>query len=56
MGVVEGQTYTEISKRIIGTKALRYSDGVLALNLRQTQSLVSTAVAHTVKSSSANFL
>ena len=47
MGIVEGESYNQITKRVIGTKALRYSDGVLALNLRQTQALVSTAVAHT---------
>jgi SPP1 gp7 family putative phage head morphogenesis protein len=47
MGVVEGESYAQITKRVVGTKALRYSDGVLALNLRQTQALVSTAVAHT---------
>ena len=47
MGIVEGESYNQITKRVIGTKALRYSDGVLALNLKQTQALVSTAVAHT---------
>lgn len=46
MGLVEGLSYSDITKRIIGTKPLQYSDGVMALNRRKTQALVSTAVAH----------
>ena len=47
MGLVEGQTYDQITKRIIGTKALQYTDGIMQLNRVKTQALVSTAVAHT---------
>lgn len=47
MGVVEGESYGQITKRVIGSKALNYTDGVTALNMRQAQALVSTAVAHT---------
>jgi SPP1 gp7 family putative phage head morphogenesis protein len=46
MGLVEGQSYADVVKRITGTKALQYTDGVMALNKRQTQALVSTAMAH----------
>jgi SPP1 gp7 family putative phage head morphogenesis protein len=46
MGLVEGQSYNDVVKRITGTKALQYTDGVIALNNRQTQALVSTAMAH----------
>jgi SPP1 gp7 family putative phage head morphogenesis protein len=46
MGLVEGQSYNDVVKRITGTKALQYTDGVMALNKRQTQALVSTAMAH----------
>lgn len=48
MGVIEGESYDQITKRVMGTKALKYSDGVLALNFRQAQALVATAVSHTV--------
>lgn len=46
MGLVEGQSYNDVVKRITGTKALQYTDGVMALNKRQTQALVSTAMSH----------
>lgn len=46
IGLVEGQSYSDVVKRITGTKALQYTDGVMALNARQTQALVSTAMAH----------
>lgn len=46
MGLVEGQSYNDVVKRITGTKALQYTDGVMALNDRQAQALVSTAMAH----------
>jgi SPP1 gp7 family putative phage head morphogenesis protein len=46
IGLVEGQSYSDVVKRITGTKALQYTDGVIALNARQTQALVSTAMAH----------
>lgn len=46
LGLVEGETYAQVTKRITGTKALQYSDGVMALNARQTNALVSTAISH----------
>lgn len=55
MGIVEGESYGDITKRVIGTKALQYSDGVTALNMRQAQALVSTAVAHTANEARQTF-
>lgn len=46
MGLVEGQSYNDVVKRITGTKALQYTDGINSLNARQTQALVSTAMSH----------
>lgn len=47
LGVIEGQTTNEIVKRIRGTRALQYTDGVLDINRRNAQAIVRTAVAHT---------
>ena len=55
MGVVEGESYSQITKRITGTKALNYADGVAYLNYRQTQALVSTAVSHTTNEARQTF-
>jgi SPP1 gp7 family putative phage head morphogenesis protein len=55
MGIVEGESYGQITKRVAGTKALNYTDGVTALNMRQAQALVSTAVAHTANEARQTF-
>lgn len=55
MGVIEGESYHQITKRVMGTKALQYSDGVMALNFRQAQALVATAVAHTANEARQTF-
>lgn len=55
MGIVEGESYDKITKRIFGTKALQYTDGITALNYRQTQALVSTAVSHTTNEARQTF-
>lgn len=55
MGVIEGESYHQITKRVMGTKALRYSDGVMAINFRQAQALVATAVSHTANESRQTF-
>ena len=55
MGIVEGESYGQITKRVVGTKALQYKDGVTALNMRQAQALVSTAVAHTANEARQTF-
>lgn len=51
MGIVEGESYDQITKRVIGTKALNYTDGITHLNMQQAQALISTAVAHTANES-----
>ena len=55
MGVIEGESYQQITKRVMGSRALRYSDGVMALNYRQAQALVATSVAHTVNQARQTF-
>ena len=55
MGIVEGESYDQITRRIFGTKALQYTDGVTALNYRQTQALVATAVSHTTNEARQTF-
>lgn len=55
MGLVEGQSYNDVVKRITGTKALQYTDGVIALNKRQTQALVSTAMSHATNTATDEF-
>lgn len=47
IGFVEGQTTSEIVKRIRGTKALNYADGLLETNRRGVEAIVRTAVNHT---------
>lgn len=47
MGFVEGQTVSEIVKRIRGTKALNYADGLLETNRRGVEAIVRTAINHT---------
>lgn len=46
IGIVEGESYDQITKRIIGTESLQYSDGALSLNSRQVQAIVATAISH----------
>lgn len=46
MGYVENQTVDQIVKRIRGTKALNYRDGVLDISKRNAQTIVRTAVGH----------
>lgn len=48
MGVVEGQTIDQIVRRVRGTKANGYRDGVMEVNRRGAEAMVRTAVSHTV--------
>lgn len=48
-GYVEGQTTSEIIRRIRGTKALRYADGVLERSRREVATIVQTALSHTAQ-------
>lgn len=47
IGVIEGQTTQEIVRRIKGTRALNYADGLLDISRRNATAVVRTAVAHT---------
>lgn len=47
IGYVESQTTSEIVRRIKGTKALNYADGLLNTSRRNVESIVLTAVNHT---------
>lgn len=47
MGIVEGQTTDQIVRRIVGSRALRYKDGILEMNRRDAEAVVRTSVAHT---------
>lgn len=46
MGMVEGLTTPEIVRRIIGTRAEKYADGLLQISRRDAEAVVRTAVAH----------
>lgn len=47
IGMVEGETIDQISRRIRGTQAQNYADGVLQMNRRNADAVVRTAVNHT---------
>ena len=47
IGYVESQTVGEIVKRIRGTRALNYEDGLLKITRTNAESVVLTALAHT---------
>lgn len=46
-GFVEGQTTADIVRKIRGTKALNYADGLLDINARNAETIVRTAIGHT---------
>ena len=47
IGFVEGQTSDEIVKRIRGTRAKGYADGIIEIDRRNAEAVVRTAVQHT---------
>ena len=47
MGFVEGETIDQMVRRIRGTKALQYKDGIMEVSRRGAEALVRTAVNHT---------
>jgi len=47
VGYVEGQTASDIVRRIRGTRAEKYADGILQRPRRDLMAVVQTAVAHT---------
>lgn len=46
IGMVEGETVDQIVRRVRGTKAMGYADGVLQISRRDAESVVRTAVTH----------
>lgn len=46
IGIVEGQTTDQIVRRIKGTRARQYRDGVLEISRNHAQAIVRTATAH----------
>lgn len=50
MGVIEGETVDQVIRRIRGTQAGRYQDGlILGLQRRSAEALARTAIAHVVQ-------
>lgn len=47
MGFTEGETIDQMVRRIRGTKALQYRDGIMEVSRRGAEALVRTAVNHT---------
>lgn len=47
IGITEGQTTDQIIRRIRGTKAAQYQNGILEISRRDAEAVVRTAVAHT---------
>ena len=45
-GIAEGESIPEIARRIRGTRAKKYTDGVIAASRREVESVVRTAVNH----------
>lgn len=55
IGLVEGQSYSDVLKRVTGTKALQYTDGVNSLNNRQAQAIINTAMSHASNTASQEY-
>ena len=47
IGYVEGQTIQQVTQRIMGTRALQYTDGLMETSRRDAAAMVRTAVSHT---------
>jgi len=55
IGYIESETTDQIVRRIRGTKAAGYADGVLEISRRNAQAIVRTAVQHTASFTSERF-
>ena len=47
MGYLEGQTTDQIVRRVRGTRAGKYADGILQIDRRNAEAVVRTALSHT---------
>ena len=52
VGIADGQTNSQIVRNIIGTKKLKYNDGILNMSRRNANTVVRTAISHVADSSS----
>lgn len=55
IGFVEGQTTEQIIRRVRGTRAKGYSDGIIEIDRRHAASVVRTAVSHTAAAARQGF-
>jgi SPP1 gp7 family putative phage head morphogenesis protein len=46
LGMANGETLDDIVRRVVGTRANKYADGILAINRRNAEAVVRTAVTH----------
>jgi hypothetical protein len=56
IGYVENQPISEIVKRVRGTKAKGYSDGIIEVDRRHAEAVVRTAISHTAAFTRNRFL
>lgn len=56
IGYVENQPISEIVKRVRGTKAKGYSDGIIEIDRRHAEAVVRTAISHTAAFTRDRFL
>ncbi|MGL5004682.1 MAG: hypothetical protein ACRDAM_17215, partial [Casimicrobium sp.] len=54
-GYVQGETIEQIVRRLRGTKAKKYSDGLIDQDRRSIDAVVRTAVSHTARSARESF-
>lgn len=55
IGMVQGETVDQIVKRVRGTKAMAFKDGVLEISRRDAEAVVRTAVTHIASGASEAF-
>lgn len=56
LGMVAGETNDTIARRVVGTRALKGSDGVTEMTRRQVQTITRTAVMHVANNARSEFL
>lgn len=47
MGYLEGQTVSQVARRIRGTRALGYADGIIEIDRRHAETIARSALSHT---------
>lgn len=55
LGMVAGETNETIARRVVGTRALKGSDGVTEISRRQVQAITRTAVMHVANGARSEF-